>query len=61
MGVTLSQLDDARFRASPWPFAADVTRACESRRLTERFDTEAALHAALDAAPADALSFELRA
>jgi len=34
--VTLSQLGEARFRAAPWPFAADrLVVRCEGRRLAE--------------------------
>jgi hypothetical protein len=55
-GVTLS-----RGTASPWPFAEpELTVRCEARRLTERFDTEAALHASLAEAPVETLSFDLR-
>jgi hypothetical protein len=55
-GVTLSG-----GTASPWPFAVEQLAVhCECRRLTERFDTEPALHAALAAAPVDTLSFALR-
>ncbi|MBN1529113.1 MAG: DUF3891 family protein [Thermoleophilaceae bacterium] len=54
-GVTLSG-----GTASPWPFAVErLTVRCEGRRLTERFETEEALHAALDAAPRERLEFAL--
>ena len=55
-GVTLS-----RGTAAPWPFAEpELLVRCESRRLTERFDTEAAPHAALAETPVEKLSFDLR-
>ena len=52
VGVTLSQLDGARFRASPWPFAADELLVhCEGRRLTGKI--------ALEDAPRERLEFSL--
>jgi hypothetical protein len=42
----------ARFAVDPWPFAAaSVVVGCEARRLEGSFSDEAALHAALAAAP----------
>ena len=44
----------------PWPFAAErVVVACEGRRLPGAFADEAALHAALAAAPWEPLRWEL--
>lgn len=44
----------------PWPFATpQLTVRCEGRRLTGTFDDEAAMRAALDAAPWVTLEFEL--
>jgi hypothetical protein len=44
----------------PWPFRAErVDVHCDGRRLTGRFDDEAAMRAALDAAPWLTLSFRL--
>jgi Protein of unknown function (DUF3891) len=48
-------------RLSPWPFEGDqLVVRCEGRRLEGRYETEPALHAALDAAPVVELEFELR-
>jgi Protein of unknown function (DUF3891) len=45
----------------PWPFAVpELTVRCEGRRLVDRYETEGALHAALEAAPTVALAFSLR-
>ena len=50
----------ARFLAAPWPFAAEqVVVGCEARRLTGSFTDEAALRAALAAAPWEPLRFQL--
>jgi hypothetical protein len=50
----------ARFVARPWPFAAErVVVGCEARRLTGPFADEAALRAALAAAPWEPLRFQL--
>jgi hypothetical protein len=45
----------------PWPFAqpGPVEVRCEGRRLEGRYDDEAALHAALEAAPRVELRFTL--
>ena len=44
----------------PWPFGADeVVLRTEGRRLEGRFEDEAAMRAALDAAPWVELRFEL--
>jgi hypothetical protein len=54
-GVTLSG-----GTAQPWPFAVEqLTVHCEARRLTQRSETEPALHAALDEAPLERLEFSL--
>ena len=58
--VRLEPLVDGLFTLDPWPLAADeVTVRCAGRRLTGRYATEAELHAALEEAPAVALSFTL--
>jgi hypothetical protein len=45
----------------PWPFSAErLSVRAEGRRLSGRFEHEAALHAALAAAPWVTLEFELR-
>lgn len=45
----------------PWPLDADeVTVAIHGRRLTERFDDEASMQAALAATPYERLTFSLR-
>ena len=47
-------------RIAPWPFReASVTFRCEGRRLRERFTDEAAMRAALAAAPVEPLVFPL--
>jgi hypothetical protein len=49
-----------RLTLNPWPFAHDRVRVrCEGRRLMQRFDDEAAMHAALAHAEWVTLSFEL--
>jgi hypothetical protein len=52
---------DARsFVLEPWPFrAAEVDLRCEGRRLIERHDTAAGLHAALERAAPLTLRFKL--
>jgi len=58
--LELKALSGGRVELDPWPFAREsVSVQCEGRRLTGRFDDEAALHAALDAAPWLRLEFEL--
>ncbi|MGH9175753.1 MAG: DUF3891 family protein, partial [Vicinamibacterales bacterium] len=48
--LTIERGDDAIF-VRPWPFsAAELTVHADGRALTETFDNEARLHAALDAA-----------
>lgn len=45
----------------PWPFAGDaLTVVCEGRRLRGRYADEPELHAALERAPLERLSFTLR-
>lgn len=47
-------------RITPWPFRSPaLTVRCEARRLTGRFEDEAALQAALAAAPVRPLELEL--
>ena len=49
-----------RFEVHPWPFAApEINVRCEARRLTQRFENERALQAALARAPVEQLSFTL--
>jgi hypothetical protein len=49
------------FTLDPWPFAPPhVEVHCEGRRLAGRYDSEAALHRALEEAPSVGLSFCLR-
>jgi hypothetical protein len=52
--------EGTRATIDPWPFGAERVRVrCDGRRLTGTFDDEAALRAALDAAPWLTLEFEL--
>jgi hypothetical protein len=47
-------------RVTPWPFESPTLMVrCEARRLTERFADEAAMRAALAAAPVESLVVEL--
>ena len=47
-------------RISPWPFrGSSLTLHCEARRLTERFEDEEKMRAALAAAPAERLEIPL--
>ncbi len=49
-----------RFSLAPWPFAASrVELVCEGRRLTGRYETAEALHAALAGAESVRLSYAL--
>lgn len=51
---------EGRLTLDPWPFAHEaVELRCEGRRVTERFDDEAAMRAALASAPWVTVSFEL--
>jgi hypothetical protein len=44
--------DPTRVTVAPWPFRTEtVTLTCEGRRLPQTFTDEAAMRAALDAAP----------
>lgn len=53
--------EDRVWTLVPWPLdVAELTVALDARRLTHRFDDEEALHAALDAAPYERLTFTLR-
>jgi hypothetical protein len=55
--ITLALREDT---LDPWPFTADrVTLRCEGRRLTGRFDDEAAMRAALSAAPWETIEIAL--
>jgi hypothetical protein len=57
--VTVS-LDEDHATLRPWPLRDDeVELLCEGVTLTERYADEAALHAALEAAPRHALGFRL--
>jgi Protein of unknown function (DUF3891) len=62
MVVRLAPLapEHGRFTLDPWPFARErVVLHCEGRRLADRFDDEAAMHAALARADWITLTFEL--
>ncbi|HET9720931.1 MAG TPA: DUF3891 family protein [Solirubrobacteraceae bacterium] len=49
-----------RFEVRPWPFSTPEIRVhCEARRLTERYDGERELRAALAGAPLERLAFTL--
>jgi uncharacterized protein DUF3891 len=49
-----------RLMLDPWPFAHEtVTVRCEGQRLSDRFDTDEALHEALAQAPWETLQLEL--
>lgn len=51
---------DGAATLDPWPFAAPtVAASVDARTLTERFTDEAALHAALDAAPFERRTYTL--
>jgi hypothetical protein len=53
--------DPAQMAVSPWPFRpASVTLICDGRRLTPSFTDEAAMRAALAAAPWISLVIQLR-
>lgn len=61
-GLRLERVRDELFELDPWPLRGEeVVVRCEGRRLEGRYDDEAALHAALDAAPHVPLRFTLRA
>ena len=61
--ITYRPRDDGAATLDPWPLATAGACACTSygKTLTERFDDEAALHAALAAAPWRRFDFQLRA
>jgi len=53
--------DGTIWTLNPWPLDVDELEiGLDARRLTERFDDEAAMHAKLDATPYDRLRFTLR-
>jgi len=55
------QVRPDQLTCTPWPFAEDrVSLLCEGRRLSGRFDDEAAMQAALRAAPSVTLVTDLR-
>ncbi len=59
-GVRLEPAGERRVTVDPWPFAADeLTVRCEGRRIGGPFDDEAAMHAALEAAPPERLEWRL--
>ena len=61
-GVAIRYLPTGEREATldPWPFAAPVVHGClGARTVTERFTDEAALHAALDAAPVEQRTYAL--
>jgi hypothetical protein len=48
------------YQLEPWPFTADaVTVWCEGRRLSDKFESEAALHDGFDRAPWEKIAFDL--
>jgi hypothetical protein len=58
--IELHRNQDGTFTLDPWPFDEDRTAVrCEARRLQGRYDSEAALHRALDDAPPTILEFVL--
>lgn len=59
--IRLAPAEGDAFTLDPWPLATDrLVVELDARRFTERFDDEAALHAALDAAPFERLRWTLR-
>jgi len=60
--IRYTPLSETEATLDPWPLGVPQLEAgLSARRLTERFDDEAALHAALAAAPVTALRWVLRA
>ena len=58
--VRLEPAGETTVALDPWPFEGDeLVVRCEGRRLEGRFASEAELHAALDAAPLQRLSWRL--
>lgn len=58
--IELTEGDEC-FHLHPWPLQGTAVGVwCEGRRLTERFDDEAAMRNALERAPWETLRFELR-
>ena len=58
--VALEPAGDLRVAVDPWPFRDETLRVrCEARRLEGRFDDEERMRAALEAAPWEALEWEL--
>jgi hypothetical protein len=59
--VELTPAGERRVSFDPWPFSAlgPVRVRCEGRRLTERFDDEGAMRAALHDAPVEVVEWEL--
>jgi hypothetical protein len=56
----LAASEPGRTTLDPWPFAtSSVTVRCEGQRLSGRYETERALHAALASAPWETVDFEL--
>jgi hypothetical protein len=59
-GVRLEPAGERRVTVDPWPFAGEeLTVHCEGRRIGARYDDEAAMHAALDAAGPERLEWRL--
>ena len=60
LSLDLAPLGGGRAELEPWPFRRDTVRLrAEGRRLAERYEDEARMHAALEAAPWVTLDFEL--
>ncbi len=58
--IAYTPVSETHATLDPWPLAVEqLTVGLSARRMTERFDDEAALHAALDAAPWTALRWTL--
>lgn len=59
--IRLEPAGEGCFTLEPWPLAVgELEVGVRAKRLAERFDDEGALHAALDAAPWERLSWTLR-
>lgn len=58
--IEITTTAERQVRLKPWPFEPDrLTVRCDARRLTDRFETDAQLAAALAAAPWETMQFEL--
>jgi len=60
--LRLAPAGEGAFTLDPWPLAVErLEVGVRAKRMRERFDDEGTLHAALDAAPWELLSWTLRA